>query len=643
MADKQKKESMNDKLSTLKSRLAVAKAYEEKQRKWWKRVLKTLDFEQEVVTSGNTNTYRIKYPLLWAAYENYIAQLTSTPPQIVIEAEGKEDNVKRIYWKGILDYTKRKIRLEDLKDTFIESFVTTGKAVYKVGRSVETKQSEKQVKGMDGKTLASSESEHVVKNETFVENVHPAKIVIAPETIYEGPVLGDKCPYVIEEMIKLPEEIEAMYGIEVKDDEKEQISPDEFDSDFTNKTKIPDEKTDDLKRVRLYAYHGVWNLDGKVVKNAKVLFTSKRVIKEEKLDYAHGKKPYIYLLAFKKLFKPIAHAPLNSVLDLDMEYNENENRKRTYIRRMVNPKWAKLQGTQIDEETLLDPDIGGVVEESQPNSFRPVSPPTLDSSVFQKSQTVEQLFQLNAGLVYGQQSLQKAGTATGQSIVSQAVDVKIGRLVRLNERADEELNKMIIQLEQQYASADGVDIRIVGSDMVKMIRDKKTLFQTSVKLYERQQMMLQSGKASQTETGMIVDDQGNVLGKLIDPPVDEYDKFAISDDGRSIHTSYTRDEIQGEFELSVVSQSSNRSNRVVKAQQAQQSLDASSNDPYVNRPELWKRKFQLDGWDDVDNLVNTSPQQQQAPQQVQPSGNQSINPTESGISAAIQRNATSVL
>lgn len=639
--DKSEDEAKKNQLSTLKSRLSVAKAYEDKQRKWWKRVLKTLDFEQEVTVGGTTNTYKIKYPLLWAAYENYIAQLTSTPPQIVIEAEGKEDALKKLYWKGILDYTKRKIRLEDLKDTFIESFVTTGKAVYKVGRVVETKSLEKSVKGPDGETVIKGEpEEHIVKNETFVENVHPAKIWLAPETIYEGPILGEKCPYVIEEMVKLPEYLYETYGIKCNEDEKERISPDEFDTDTKKSERIPDENQDDMKRVRLYAYYGVWRIDGKFTHKAEVLFTSKRIIKQREIPYHHGKKPYIYLLAFKKLFKPIAHAPLNSVLDLDMEYNENENRKRTYIRRMVNPKWAKLQGTQIDEDALLDPDIGNVVEESQANSFRPVTPPPLDSSVFNKSETVEQLFQLLAGIVYGQQSLNKAGTATGQNMVSNAVDVKMGRLVRLNERADEELNKMIIQLEQQHAPTDGVDIRIVGADMVKMIRDKKTLHQTSVKLYERQQQQLQSGKVT-AQDGVLLDEKGMSIGKVIDQPIDEYDMFQLSEDGRSVYTTYTREDIQGEFELTVVSQSSNRSNRVVKAQQAQNSLDSSASDPTVNRAELWKRKFSLDGWDDPENLVNSNPGQPVVPGLG--SGQPSLSPNETAMTSNIGAQANKVV
>ena len=581
--NKDKKENQHE---ILKTRLSVAKSFEKSTRKWWKAVNNVLSFKRDVTVGGDTQSQKIKYPLLWGAYDNYLSALSTTPPQIVVEAEGKEDNVKKIFWRGVLERAKRKIRADDLLEKFVQSFITTGKAVYKIGRVVETKKATKDAT-IEGKGTIENEVEAVIKNESFVDVIDPRKVWISPETEYKGPILGEECPYIIEEMLKTPEYIEEQYGVKVEESEKEKINMDEWLDEDDKSSKVdnlPAETEDDIKRVRVYAYYGLWKIEGKLEKNAEVLFTTKRILKQRKLPYSHGMKPYIYLLNFKNFFKATAHGSLDAVLDLDQEYNENMNRIRTYIRRMVNPKWAKLTGTKVDEAALLDPDVGVIVDESQSGAVRPLTPPPIDASIFDKTSSVEQLFQLITGIVYGSAAIKEAGTATGQDIVAKGADVKIARMARLIERAQEERDIMLLKLEQQYAPTDGTDIRIVGADVVKMIKDKKFLFKTATEIYNSQ---VQAGQPSE-------------------PPADEYSKFRISDDGKSIITNYTREDIQGEFELTVISQSSNRSNTEVQAQQIINALDKASNEPEI-RKGLWRRLFSLRRWDELIEAVETNP------------------------------------
>lgn len=583
---------------TLLTRLSVAKKFEDKQRKQWKKVLKVLDGEREVMVGGDTQVRKIKYPLLWAAYDNYLSQLTLTPPQVVIEAEKKEDSLKKTYWKGIIDYKKRKLRISDLREQFIDSLIVCGKAVYKVGRAVETKEVEKVVPTIEGQPPITQKVEAIVKNETFVEVVDPRKVWISPETKYQSPLLGEECPYIIEEMIKDPEYVEDMYQVELEDEEKELINmDDEKDDKGEVKEAGIDENTDDLKRVRVYLYNGKWEIEGECKPNCEVLFTNKRILKQREIPYAHGKKPYIYALNFKAFFKPTAKGSLDAVMDLDQEYNEHMNRIRTILRRLANPKWKKLKGTNVDEAALLDPDTGTVVDVSDVNAVTALEGPRIDPALFDKSKVVEELFQLVTGIVYGSSAIQNAGTATGQDIVSKGADTKIGRLSNIVERAEEERDIMMLQLEQQYAPTEGTDIRITGADVVEQIRMKKFLHSTAMQLYQQQ--------AGQAETtGM----------QPPPPPEDEYANFEISDDGKTIFTNYSRKDIQGEFELTVISQSSNRSNKSVKSQQYLNALDRSAADPSVNRAELWKRFFYINDEDDIDSLVpSTTGQVQQPP------------------------------
>lgn len=609
----------DNKIDILKTRLSVARSNEKDARKRWKEIIRLLEFKRDITVGGETSTQKIKYPLFWAAYDNYLSELTATPPQAVIEAEGREDLVKKIYWKGILENVKRRIHIGDLKERFVQSFVTTGKAVYKVGRKVETEKRVQKVKDKDGKTLVQAESEVVTKNETFVENIDPRKIYLSPETKYIGPVLGGECPYLIEEMVKTKEYVEETYGVKLEDDELEEIDPDigdNEDKETSNRDRLPSENRDDLKRVRLYAYYGVWDTKDGQKPNCEVLFTYKRIVRQRELPYEWGqKKPYIVVYNFNEFFKPHARGCLDPVMDLDQEYNENMNRIRTYVRRMVNPKWAKMKGTTVDEDALLDPDVGVIVDESEPNAVRPLTPPPIDSSIFDKSTTVEQLFYLVTGLTYGASALNKNKTATGQNIQEQGANTKINRMVRKLERGQEELETMILQLEQQYAPQEGADIRITGADVVKMIRDRKFLSQVAMQQWQKQAMIAQQ------------------MGSPVPPqPVDEYEKFAISEDGRSIYTKYTPEDIQGQFELKIISQSSNRSNKAVRAQQIINALEMSVNDPSVPRADLWRELFALWNMDDLVDKVNDLPSNPM----VAPVGNQPLDNSKATTEAQLQ-------
>lgn len=610
-------------ISTLKTRLSYAKKFEKERRDQWKKILKILDFKRDVMVSGDTRTTQIKYPLLWSAYDNYLSTLSTSPPQIVIDADGREDQVKKIYWKGALERSKKKAMVEDTEEQFLQSLIATGKAVLKVFRSVETVKNKTDVTDLDGKKVGETTDEAVVKNVSVVENIDPRRVFISPETKYKSPVLGEECPYIIEEMIKTPEYLEEKYGITIENDELESIDDTDFSDESTSQRQSDFEDSDDMKRVRLYAYYGLWRIEGKLEKNAEVLFTSKRIVKKRKFPYKHGKKPYIYALNFKDFFKPTAKGSLDAVVDLDQEYNESMNRIRTYIRRMVNPKWAKLKGTQVDEAALLDPDMGTLIDESQPNSFRPVTPPQLDPSVFEKASSVEQLFQLLTGIVYGSAAIKEAGTATGQNIVEKGADVKLGRIARIYERACEERDVMLLQLEQEYAPKEGTDIRILGADIVQQIKDKKTLFQEQMRLWQEEQQM-QGGK---------VDEQGQPLPQT-PPPVDEYEDFTISEDGRSVITNYTPEKIEGLFELNVISQSSNRGNRTVQAQQIKELLPQTVNELEI-RKALWRRLATNYGWDEViDAVENTQTPQ---PQPTMPPGNaQGNNPEVSTENSLLQ-------
>lgn len=590
---KSDREIDKDRHSTLLTRLSVAQEFDKQSRDRLKKILKVLDGKREVIVGGDTKTVNIKYPLLWIAYDNYLSNLTATEPQVVIQSEGREDAVKQAFWKGVLDYKKRKIRVDDSKDEFVQSFITSGKAVFKAGRDVAVETVEEEVRsGENSETVMKRNVDVVSRNESFIEVVDPRRFWMSPETRYKSPLLGEECPYVIEEMIKSPDYIESKYNVKLDEDELEIIDPNE-DVDDGKKTTTMVKDVDDIKRVRFYAYYGVWKLKGKNITNAEVLFTKKRILKESNFDdkYEFKKKPYVVGLNYRKFFTPEALGCLDAALDLDQEYNENMNRIRTYVRRMVNPKWAKVKGTEVDEDALLHPDTGVVVEESQVNAIRPLTPPSIGGDIVNQTKDVETLFQLLTGIIYGSTAVKEAGTATGQSIVEKGADVKFGRMVRVLERCIEERDIMLLQLEQQFAPKEGTDIRITGSEMVQLISNKKKLFKERMRIWETERQMAQNA-------GQPFDEA---------PPVDEYEKFQLSDDGRAVITNYSPEDIEGEFELRVISQSSNRLNRAVKSNQYQDALKNSNNDPTIQRPELWRRFFAINNEDNVDDIVNSNP------------------------------------
>ena len=631
-----------DKLQILLSRKRAAYHVDKEARKRWKKILQVLDFKHDVLVDGTTKTTQVKYPLLWTAYDNYLSLLSTSDPQINITAEGKEDFVKEAFWKGVLEYKKRKIRVDDTREEFIQSFLTCGKAVYKIGQDILIETVEETVKsGENSETVMTRNVDVPTRNKSFVEVIDPRKFWISPESRYKGPLLETEIPYVIEEMVKRPDEVEQRYDVKLDKDELEIIDPfDEMDEDGKSVTKSYTEDTsDDIKRVRMYAYYGIWELNGKLIDNAEVLFTKKRILKQSNFNdkYKMKKKPYIMALNFRRFFRPDARGALDAVIGLDEEYNEHQNKVRTILRRMASPKWAKLTGTKIDEDALLHPDIGVIVEESQPNAFRPLAVNLQGlGDLMSKTSSVETLFQLSTGIVYGSSAIKEAGTATGQSIVEKGADIKMGRMTHLIERAIEERDIMLLQLEQEFSGQTPIDIRISGADIVRKIQDKKKLFSIETQMYQQtaqaeMEGMMQSGEGQDPQ---MIQEQYMSQNP---PPVDEYDRFQISSDGQSISTSYTAEDIEGEFELKVLSQSSNKVNRSVKSQQYLGALDRSVNDPTISRAELWRRFFSIENESDIDSLVTD-----QAPMQPQgvPAGeNESKNPTE----ASIQRGANQVV
>jgi len=658
-----REDAQNKEHQKLIGRLSVAQEFEKSDRDMWKKVIKAVELMRDVADGdGNSVSRQIKYPLVWGAYDNYQSVLSSAPPQTVIVSEDRNDHVKTLYWRGVLDYVKRKVvKLDDLKYEFIQSFITTGKAVYKVGRKTEIQKvvDEKKVTLETGSKTLKNEREVVTKNESFVVNVDPRRIWVSPETRYQGPILGDECPYVIEEMVKTPDYLEARYDIKISSKEREKISiHDDIDEKASKQSKDYTKQTDDFDRVRLYAYYGDWQIDVmdekgkpsldkdgnvkiKMEKNVEVLFTNSQIVKKRQITYAHKKKPYIYLLNHRRFFQARGIGVLDAVLDLDQEYNEHMNRIRTYIRRMVNPKWAKKTGTKVDEAALFNPESGMMVEESEPNAFRPLSPPAIQGEIFQKATATEELFQFLTGITYGQTALKQVGTATGQQLAAEGSDVKISRMVRLLERAQEELETMLLQLEQQFSSEEATNIRVIGPDVIRLIKEKKKIFEIENQRFQMQQSEIQQGTlkptpdgtmlvrqptpvAPPTDSALTPDAAANpqmtppmgqpTIEKMIEPPADEYNNFEISDDGRSVHTKYTREGIKGEFELYIVSQSSNRNNRAVRSKQYLDALDKSVNDPSINRPELWRNWFNINGETETDRLINSD----QPPQMQQP-------------------------
>lgn len=631
-------ESKETSHQNLLDRLTASRDFEKTERKQWKRVIKAIELEREVIVGGDSVAQKIKYPLVFGAYDNYQSSLMSAPPQVVISADDRNDFVKTVYWRGIQDHQRRKLRLDDLKYEFVQSFITAGKSVYKVGRKTGTGMIEQQARDEDGKVLIESQEEVVTENESFVVVVDPRRCWVSPETRYTGPLLGDECPYIIEEMIKTPEYLTEKYGIEeFEPEELETITINE-DVDDKDKTKDLFGDSDDFKRVRVYHYFGEYKKEGKFHKNYECLFTNKRKIlgTEREIPYAHKKKPYIYLLNHRKFFQAKAMGALDAVMDLDQEYNEHMNRIRTYIRRMVNPKWAKTKGKKIDESALIDPDIGLIVTESEPNSFRPISPPKLDAAIFDKATATEQLFQFLTSITYGKTALKDVGTATGQEIAQQGADVKIARMSRLLERGQEELYTMLLQLEQEFGQ-DGTDVKILSPDIVEMIRTKKKLFQIQQQAFQSNQAVLQGGNAIDPVTGMPV--------QPMDAPVDEYANFEVSPDGRTVYATYGPEEIKGEFELYIVSQSSNRNNQAVRSQQVLKAIELSATDLTINRAELWRLWFQLNGESDTDRLINAQPQVNNplAPEVVPTGGPAPMNPSGQALSNGVRNSANRVI
>jgi hypothetical protein len=396
---KEEKPTTNQqRLSLLKSRLSVAKAFSKKPHDTWKKWIKEYDIDDfDVPENIEDIRDRVRIGYIFRKTESELPAIFDDQPEIFIK--GRKSNVKDIepLIEGTYDYLWDIQNLEEIIENaglyfevvgmaFIESIWKTKiKNVQEpvMGPVIDPQTGQPQIDpqtgqptmqpvidSQTGQPQMKTYSTYVVDNPQ-AETVDPFKLHFSPETVF-APVLDyEHCPYYFRDVSLSEEEIEAKYGKEVE--ATGQMSTE--DADLNDElAKMKDVHEDDIKRVDAHHYWGclpeemakdITDEQGNAVeweydKDYHVLFTDNEELLAEENPY--DTKPLFPIGSYGLANKFWKFGDVKHLMPLVKELEKYRSQILNHTRKMANPKPLIPETANVDEKNFYDPRTGKVVK-----------------------------------------------------------------------------------------------------------------------------------------------------------------------------------------------------------------------------------------------------------------------------------------
>lgn len=485
----------SDRLSLLKSRLKIAKAFSKKPHAAWKKWLA----EYKIDDLGDTKEVRDKVRIgyIFRKTESELPAIFDDQPDLFIKGRRKGMKDVEPIFNSLYDYLWDVQRLEDkIEDAglyfiltgmaFISSpYVTKNETVQEVQDVPMTDPATGQpVMDQMGQPITTQQEvsyERPVIDHPLAEVQDPFKIYFSPETKFAITLDYDHCPYYFKEMTMTQDAIEAEYGKKVDAGEKLHTEDTEIDTEISNEMQT---QGDDLKRVTVYEYYGVLPKDmapkgteWKYDKDYHVIFTNNEELKSEESQYET--KPCFVLGNYGPANEFWKFGDAKHLIPLVQELEQYRSQILTHTRKMANPKPLIEMSSEVDETMFSDPRVGKTVKYAgTPPTY--LSPAPLGREVqvgVDMARTdlekTSPSFDLNQG---GGQSQVKS--PRGIQVYSEASDKatrrkrkKVGRLIR------ELLVFQFKQIAQNWNPEDGkkLDDELVTPEMLQIIGDPDIL------------------------------------------------------------------------------------------------------------------------------------------------------------------------
>lgn len=453
----------SDRLSILKSRLAVAKTWAKKPHQAWKKWIKEYDIEDVDDTGEIRDKVRIGY--IFRHVESDLPAIFDDQPEIFIKGKGKTRILDPLI-NGTYDWLWSIQNLEEVIEDAATYFLLLGLAGVDSPWTTKTEKviEPQPVLDQTGQPVIDpatgqpqtqmAEYEVPVINRPDAETVNLFNVYFSPETKF-APVLDYKhCPYYFREHVMTREEVKARFDKDVTANETLHIYEDDDTNDEIDKLTEKDLQKDDIKRVTVYEYYGclpeemandIQDEQGQVIpwaydKDYHIWLTKNEELKAE--DCAYDTKP-LHLIGNYGLanrFWKFGDAKHLMPLVQELQILRSQNLK--HARKMANPKALIPSDAEVDEKLFRDPREGVTVKYTpSPSGAKPeylISAPLgreVEAGIADVRQDLEKTsgsFDLASG---GSQSTVR--TPRGIATFSEAADKnvrrkkkKIARLIR---------------------------------------------------------------------------------------------------------------------------------------------------------------------------------------------------------------------
>jgi len=373
-----------ERLSLLKSRLSVAKAWSKKPHAAWRKWIAEYNIDNFEDTAEVRDRVRIGY--IFRKIESEGASIFDEKPEIFIKGRTKDFQVVEDIYNSAYDLLWDKQNLEEKIEDVGTYFGLLGMGFLTSPYKVSTKKVTEDIqtplvdpqsgqiilddRGLPLTKTTSKEYEVPLYDmpDATVEN--PFKIYFSPETIFNYILDADHCPYYFKEQVWNAEKVKAVFGKTVTASEKIYTGDSEADGEIdTEIEKGSDVVSDDLKRVKVYEYYGILPEDmAKGIVNSEwtwdkeyhIFFTNTVELKVEECPYPT--KPLFILGNYGLANKFWKFGDAKHLMPLIQELEMYRSQILSHTRKMANPKPLVEMNSEVDEAAFSDPRVGRTVK-----------------------------------------------------------------------------------------------------------------------------------------------------------------------------------------------------------------------------------------------------------------------------------------
>lgn len=377
-----------DRISLLKSRLEVAKAWCRKPHEAMKKWIAEYEIENFDDTAEIRDKVRIGY--IFRKTENENAAIFDDQPDLFLKGKNKDNQVVEDVCNGGYDYLWDKQNLEEKIEDVGVYFELLG--IGAIGSPWKTKT--KKVTEIVDEPLLDETGQPVIdqmgqpvtqqlpkvyevpvidRPDAEVKNIF--KLFFSPETKFNYVMDTDHCPYYFEEMSWVKEKVKARFGKDVDANEKMHTTDTDADSQIdTEYDKKVDVVSDDLQRVTVYEYYGtlperlakgIKDAEGKTIewewdKEYHIYMTKNEELLVEECPYPIKPLFMVGLYGLANKFWKFGDA--KHLMPLVQELEMYRSQILQHTRKMANPKPLLEMNSEVDEQAFNDPRVGKSVK-----------------------------------------------------------------------------------------------------------------------------------------------------------------------------------------------------------------------------------------------------------------------------------------